>query len=172
MQIITFLSKHSVDCIFVAFIDCILTYFIKKKVKTLPSNLNRVLPFIISLFIYLTYALIFNQESEIAIKNSMSAGGLATVIYALIGGFSNSTEQQLTTLFTTLLKNFVAKENIDGLLKNIMLSLYENDNDKLVTIRISDLIKSNLTENADSESIKFVCKLFVNEYNKIKQKTK
>ena len=160
MEIITLLSKYSVDCIATAIVSCVLLFAVKKKLK-LPDKANRLLPFGFAFAIYAISALFNLIGMDFVISKSMTAGGLATVIYAFCGGYSLTKEEELKKLMSALLKTVVKDESIAKITDEIMQDLSTADEDSLITIKISDLIRANVDGEITEEKIRAVATVFV-----------
>ena len=163
MEIVTLLSKYSVDCIATAIVSCVLLFAVKKKLK-LPDKANRLLPFGFAFAIYAISALFNLIGMDFVISKSMTAGGLATVIYAFCGGYSLTKEEELKKLMSALLKTVVKDESIAKITDEIMQDLSTADEDSLITIKISDLIRANVDGEITEEKIRAVATVFVQTY--------
>ena len=163
MELITLLSKYSVDCIATAVVSCVLLFAVKKKLK-LPDKANRLLPFGFAFAIYAISALFNLIGMDFVISKSMTAGGLATVIYAFCGGYSLTKEEELKKLMSALLKTVVKDESIAKITDEIMQDLSTADEDSLITIKISDLIRANVDGEITEEKIRAVATVFVQTY--------
>ena len=163
MELITLLSKYSVDCIATAIVSCVLLFAVKKKLK-LPDKANRLLPFGFAFAIYAISALFNLIGMDFVISKSMTAGGLATVIYAFCGGYSLTKEEELKKLMSALLKTVVKDESIAKITDEIMQDLSTTDEDSLITIKISDLIRANVDGEITEEKIRAVATVFVQTY--------
>lgn len=163
MELINLLSKYSVDCIACAIFSCFCVFAVKKKLK-LPEKANRLLPFAFSFTIYFISALFNALQMEEVVSKSMTAGGLATVVYAFCGGYSLTKEEELKKLMTTLLKTVVADEHITKVTGEILQGLENSQDDALITVKISDLIRANITDDVSEEKIRAVANVFVQTY--------
>ena len=169
MELITPLSKYSVDCVATALFSCFAVFGVRKKLK-LPEKANRLLPFGVAFLIY-SIATLFNLTTvDEVINKSMTAGGLATVIYAFCGGYSLTKEEELKKLMGTLLKTVVADEQIAKITDEIIQGLESNEDDALKIIKISNLIKANLSEEVTEDEIKAVTAVFVQTYREFANK--
>ena len=101
---------------------------------------------------------------EEVVSKSMTAGGLATVVYAFCGGYSLTKEEELKKLMTTLLKTVVADEHITKVTGEILQGLENSQDDALITVKISDLIRANVTDDVSEEKIRAVANVFVQTY--------
>ena len=163
MELINLLSKYSVDCIASALFSCIAVFAVKKRLK-LPEKANRLLPFAVCFVIYAVSALFKLTVMEEVINKSMTAGGLATVIYAFCGGYSLTKEEELKKLMSTLLKTVVTDEQVTKVTEEIMQGLKQEEDDYLISIKISDLIRANLAEEVTEEKIRTVTTVFIQTY--------
>ncbi len=166
MELLTLLSKYSVDCIATAIFTCVAVFAVKRKLK-LPDKANRLIPFGFAFFIYATSALFNLISMDVVINKSMTAGGLATVIYAFCGGYSLSKEEELKKLMSTLLKTVVKDEQITKITDEIIQGLNNEQDDGLITVRISDLIRANVTEEVTEEKIRAVATVFIQAYREL-----
>ena len=81
-------------------------FLIKKRLK-IPRRINSVLPFVSSIIIcFLAFPLAGGNLEEVA-KNAITAGGLASVLYSVTGGYYSEEEDELKKLLATLLKNSI-----------------------------------------------------------------
>jgi len=144
MELITILSKYSVDCVATAIFTCVAVFTLKRRL-TLPDKANKLLPFGVAFVIYAISALFNLLSMDLVISKSMTAGGLATVIYAFCGGYSLTKEDELKKLMSALLKTVVKDEH-------------------LITVKISDLIRANVTEEVTEEKIRAVATVFIQTY--------
>ena len=83
MELVTILSKYSVDCVATAIFTCVAVFTLKRRL-TLPDKANKLLPFGVAFVIYAISALFNLLSMDLVISKSMTAGGLATVIYAFM----------------------------------------------------------------------------------------
>ncbi len=173
IEIITLLSKYSVDCVATAISVFFILYIIKKKFSP-PEKLNQLLPFCLSFAVYCVLAAMGKLPFNETVSKSFTAGGLATVLYAFAGGFSSTSEEELKELMKSLLKNVVKDDNVSVVTQSILNDFKSKAySGELKTIRISDLIKSNLKEGASSKDVDFICSVFIKAYEKLKtQKNK
>ena len=163
MEIVTLLSKYSVDCVATAIVCCVLLFAVRKKLK-LPDKANRLLPFGFAFAIYAISALFNLIGMDFVISKSMTAGGLATVIYAFCGGYSLSKEEELKKLMSALLKTVVKDEHIAKITDEIMQGLNNSDEESLITVKISDLIRANVNADVSEEKIRAVTTVFIQTY--------
>ena len=163
MELATILSKYSVDCVATAIVSCIALFAVKSKLK-LPDKINRLLPFAFAFGIYSLAALFNLLGMDFVISKSMTAGGLATVVYAFCGGYSLSKEEELKKLMTTLLKTVVKDEHIAKITDEIIQGLNSTDEDSLIAVKISDLIRTNVTGEVTEEKIRAVASIFIQTY--------
>ena len=170
IQLINLLSKYSVDCVFVAILDCAIMMAIRRK-KRFSYKLNGMFPFFIAFLLYFSISLLNVISYDEAIQKSFSAGGLATVIYAVLGGFNKSDEDELKRLLFHILKNVIIEENLVKVTEEIISSLESGVDDALTTIRISDLIRANLSENCDEQQIALYSYIFIQAFKDFKAKT-
>ena len=163
MELITLLSKYSVDCIATALFSCFAVLTVRKKLK-LPEKANRLLPFGFSFLIYALSAIFNLLEMSDVISKSMTAGGLSTVIYAYCGGYSLTKEEELKKLMGALLKTVVTDEQVTKITNEIISGLENESDDALVMIKISDLIRANITGEVTEEKIRAVSTVFIRTY--------
>ncbi|MBQ7408013.1 MAG: hypothetical protein IJW13_01900 [Clostridia bacterium] len=171
MDLINLLSKYSVDCVATAIFSSFFVYFIKKR-ASLPDKANRLLPFLAAFAVYSVCATINILSFDQVINKSMTAGGLATVIYAFCGGYSLTGEEELKNLMATVLKNIVTNDKIDQVTHQILNDLLNCNDEQLTTIKISELIRANVSENESEEKIKVVSMIFINAYKQLASKKK
>ena len=106
------------------------------------------------------------------INKSMTAGGLATVIYAFCGGYSMTKEEELKKLMSTLLKTVVTDEQVTKVTSEIMQGLKEEEDDFLISIKISDLIRANIISEVSEEKIKAITSVFIQTYREFSKTVK
>ena len=103
MEIINLLSKYSVDCVATAIFGTLIILLIKKH-YTLPEKANRLMPFSVAFLVYAVASLFGLIDVSLVMNKSMTAGGLSTVLYAFLGGYSLTKEEELKKLMNTVLK--------------------------------------------------------------------
>ena len=86
------------------------------------------------------------------------------MIYAFCGGYSLTKEEELKKLMSALLKTVVKDESIAKITDEIMQDLSTADEDSLITIKISDLIRANVDGEITEEKIRAVATVFVQTY--------
>ena len=123
-------------------------------------DLNRFGAFVI----YAISALFNLLSMDLVISKSMTAGGLATVIYAFCGGYSPTKEDELKKLMSALLKTVVKDEHIAKITDEIIEGLNNEEDEHLITVKISDLIRANVTEEVTEEKIRAVATVFIQTY--------
>ena len=170
IEIITLLSKYSVDCVATAIAVFFTLYLVKKKYSP-PEKLNQLLPFCLSFAVYCVLAALKKLSFDDTVSKSFTAGGLATVLYAFAGGYAATGEEELKELMKTLLKNVVKDDNVSCVTQSI-INDFKAPCDGLKTIRISDLIKANLKEDADKDRVELGCSVFIRAYQKNKARKK
>ena len=163
MELVTILSKYSVDCVATAIFTCVAVFTLKRRL-TLPDKANKLLPFGVSFVIYAISALFNLLSMDLVISKSMTAGGLATVIYAFCGGYSLTKEDELKKLMSALLKTVVKDEHIAKITDEIIQGLNNEEDEHLITVKISDLIRANVTEEVTEEKIRAVATVFIQTY--------
>ncbi|MBE5764095.1 MAG: hypothetical protein E7339_00645 [Clostridiales bacterium] len=163
MELITILSKYSVDCVATAIFTCVAVFTLKRRL-TLPDKANKLLPFGVAFVIYAISALFNLLSMDLVISKSMTAGGLATVIYAFCGGYSLTKEDELKKLMSALLKTVVKDEHIAKITDEIIQGLNNEEDEHLITVKISDLIRANVTEEVTEEKIRAVATVFIQTY--------
>lgn len=163
MELVTILSKYSVDCVATAIFTCVAVFTLKRRL-TLPDKANKLLPFGVAFVIYAISALFNLLSMDLVISKSMTAGGLATVIYAFCGGYSLTKEDELKKLMSALLKTVVKDEHIAKITDEIIQGLNSEEDEHLITVKISDLIRANVTEEVTEEKIRAVATVFIQTY--------
>lgn len=163
MELVTILSKYSVDCVATAIFTSVAVFTLKRRL-TLPDKANKLLPFGIAFVIYAISALFNLLSMDLVISKSMTAGGLATVIYAFCGGYSLTKEDELKKLMSALLKTVVKDEHIAKITDEIIQGLNSEEDEHLITVKISDLIRANVTEEVTEEKIRAVATVFIQTY--------
>ena len=163
MELVTILSKYSVDCVATAIFTSVAVFTLKRRL-TLPDKANKLLPFGVAFVIYAISALFNLLSMDLVISKSMTAGGLATVIYAFCGGYSLTKEDELKKLMSALLKTVVKDEHIEKITDEIIQGLNSEEDEHLITVKISDLIRANVTEEVTEEKIRAVATVFIQTY--------
>lgn len=173
IELITLLSKYSVDCVATA-IGVFLLLLIVKKRRDLPEKLNQLLPFCLAFAVYCVAAAAGKISADIVVSKSFTAGGLATVLYAFAGGFALRDEEELKNLLKLILHSVADDDSADAVADKVFADLNDiaKNEDGLKTIKISDLIKAYLPDNADPEKIEYISAIFVRAFEKLKSKTK
>lgn len=173
-KIAEILAKYNAMIAVIAILANALLFVLKKKVA-LPRRLNSVMPFVAAIVLsFCIYPFMGVAVEEIA-KNAITAGGLASVLYSVTGGYYSEEKEDLKKLLGVLLKNIVSEDKIDG----VIADFFEGTNDcfgenseSLITVKISDLIKKNLCDQADEERVELVTTIFVQAWHKLKAQTK
>ena len=147
-------------------------FLIKKRLK-IPRRLNSVLPFVSSIIIcFLAFPLAGGNLEEVA-KNAITAGGLASVLYSVTGGYYSEEEDELKKLLATLLKNVVPADKIEEAVGDLWQSVNDSESDEsLITVKISDLIKKYLNGESGGEKVELVTAVFVQAWHKLKAENK
>ena len=171
MEIINLLSKYSVDCVATAIFVTIVLLAVKKY-YTFPEKANRLLPFLVAFLVYAVASLFSLIEMDSVINKSMTAGGLSTVLYAFLGGYSLTKEEELKKMMNTILKSVLAENQISKVTDEIISGLMNESDDDLITIKISELIKSYSTKETSEEKIYAITTIFVNAYRSLSTKEK
>lgn len=166
MELVTILSKYSVDCVATAIFTSVAVFTLKRRL-TLPDKANKLLPFGVAFVIYAISALFNLLSMDLVISKSMTAGGLATVIYAFCGGYSLTKEDELKKLMSALLKTVVKDEHIAKITDEIIQGLNSEEDEHLITVKISDLIRANVTEEVTEEKIRAVATVFIQTYRNL-----
>ena len=107
--------------------------------------------------------------SEVVSK-SMTAGGLSTVLYAFCGGYSLTKEEELKKLMSTLLKTVIADEQVSKITNEILNDLKSEEDEFLITVKISTLIKANVTPDVSEEQIRAITSVFIQTYREFSYK--
>jgi len=165
------LSKYSVDCIATALAVFLILFIIKKRRKV-PEKLNRMLPFCFAFAVYCVAAAVGRIAMETVVSKSFAAGGLATLLYAFSGGYETTDEESIINLLKSVLVNVVGEDTADELADQIMkkLELLKEDDEGLKIVKVSDLIKSYLKDETDTEKIQLASAVFVQTFDRIKSK--
>lgn len=172
VEIVALLSKYSVDCVATALTVFIVLLLIKKK-RSVPEKINQLLPFCLAFAVYCVTAALGKISGDEVVAKSFTAGGLATVLYAFAGGFNGDKTEDLKDLIKTVLKSMVKDETADDLTERIFDKFREEgtDEDGLIAVKISELIKANLRDDADADRIALVAAVFVKAFEELKGKT-
>lgn len=160
------LSKYSATTAAIALIDCLILFIIKNKIAG-AGKLNSVIPFAIAIVLSLAVCPFTGGDIEAAAKDALTAGGLSTVLYSLIGGFNPTEEAQLKGLMARLLKGVVADDEAKKIIEEIFRSADEDSSGELIIIKVSDLIEKNLAGCTDPDKIKLVTDVFVKAFYKL-----
>ncbi len=171
-ELVTLLSKYSVDSIAVALAVFLVLYLVKRRCNP-PTKLNRLLPFCFAFAVYCVAAAVGKITAETIVSKSFTAGGLATVLYSFSGGLNTDEESEIRRLVKTVLSALSGSAASDELADRILDDLASSDTDDgLKTIRISDLIRAHLPEDADPEKIQFISAIFVRAFENLKSGSK
>lgn len=172
-ELVTLLSKYSVDSIAVAIAVFLVLYLVKRRLNP-PTKLNRLLPFCFAFAVYCVAASVGRITVEAIVSKSFTAGGLATVLYSFSGGLACDKESEIKRLVKTVLSALSGSATPDELADKILsdLASTDTDDDGLKTIRVSDLIRAHLPEGTDPEKIRFISAIFVRAFENLKAKSK
>ena len=166
MEIINLLSKYSVDCVATAIFGTFIILIVKKN-YALPEKANRLMPFLVAFLVYTVASLFGLIDISIVMNKSMTAGGLSTVLYAFLGGYSLTKEGELKKLMNTVLKSVLHENQIAKVTDEIISGLMTESDDSLVTVKISELIKSYSTTEISEEKVYAITTIFVNAYRSL-----
>lgn len=172
-KIAEILAKYSAPIAVAAILSNAVLFVIKKRVK-IPRRLNSVMPFVASILIcFLAFPVTGGSLEEVA-KNAITAGGLASVLYSVTGGYYCEEDEELKKLLSTLLKNVVPADKIEEVVCDLWQSVNDHESDEsLITVKISDLIKKNLNGDVSNEKVELVTAVFIQAWHKLKsEKTK
>ena len=171
-KITEILARYSAPIAVAAILANVIMFLIKKRFK-IPRRLNSVLPFASSIIIcFLAFPLAGGNLEEVA-KNAITAGGLASVLYSVTGGYYSEEEDELKKLLATLLKNVVPADKIDEAVGDLWQSVNDRESDEsLITVKISDLIKKYLNGESSGEKVELVTAVFVQAWHKLKAENK
>lgn len=165
-QIMNLLSKYSATTAAIALIDCLILFIIKNKIAR-AGKLNSVIPFAIAIVLSLAVCPFNGGDIEAAAKDALTAGGLSTVLYSLIGGFNPTEEEQLKKLMGRLIKGVVPDDEADKIIDEIFKSAEGDPSGELIIIKVSDLIEKNLAGCTDPDKVKLVTDVFVKAFYKL-----
>ncbi len=171
MEIINLLSKYSVDCVATAIFSAIIILAVKKN-YALPEKANRLLPFLVAFLVYALSSLFNLIDINSVMNKSMTAGGLSTVLYAFLGGYSLTKEEELKKLMNTILKSVLHENQISKVTEEIINGIMSEEDESLITLKISELIKSYSTAEISEEKIYAITTIFVNAYRSLSLKRK
>lgn len=172
-KIAEILAKYNATVAVIAIIADALLFIVKKK-AALPRRLNSVMPFVAAIALsFCIYPFMGIEMEEIA-KNAITAGGLASVLYSVTGGYYSEEKEDLKKLLRVLLKNVVSEDKIDNVIADFFAEalLSGEQSESLITIKISDLIKKNLATQAEEGRVELVTAIFVQAWHKLKAQTK
>lgn len=172
-KIAEILAKYNAMVAVIAIIANAVLFIVKKKVA-LPHRLNSVMPFVAAIALCFCIYPFMGLEIEEIAKNAITAGGLASVLYSVTGGYYSEEKEALKKLLGVLLKNVVSEDKIDGVIADFFAeaSISGEASESLITVKISDLIKKNLAEQADESRVELVTTIFVQAWHKLKAQTK
>ena len=171
MEIINLLSKYSVDCVATAIFGAIIILAVKKS-YALNEKANRLLPFLVAFLVYAIASLIGLIDISMVMSKSMTAGGLSTVLYAFLGGYSLTKEEELKKLMNTILKSVLHENQIAKVTDEIINGLMSESDNELITVKISELIKSYSANEISEEKVYAITTIFINAYQSLALKTK
>ena len=171
MEIINLLSKYSVDCVATAIFSAIIILAVKKN-YALNEKANRLLPFLVAFLVYATASLIGLIDISAVMSKSMTAGGLSTVLYAFLGGYSLTKEEELKKLMNTILQSVLHENQISKVTDEIINGLMSESDNQLITVKISELIKNHSANEISEEKVYAITTIFVNAYHSLASKTK
>ncbi len=171
-KIAEILEKYDATIAVVAILSNLVLFILKKKI-TIPRRLNSFMPFVAAIALcFCIYPFAGAGVEQIA-KNAVTAGGLASVLYSLTGGYYSEEKEDLKKLLSELLKNVVSADKIDEIICDFFddASL-KNSNEQLIIVKVSDLIKKNLNGDVSEDRVELVTAVFVEAWKKLTKQTK
>ena len=170
IQILNLLTKYSIDCIFVSLLTSTLLLLLRDKT---PKNVSakKLFPLTLTFIVYFILAILKVISFDEILQKSFCAGGLSTVIYAFFGGYNFTKDEELKQLLLSILKSVVTEETLVKVTDDIITNLCNENDENLITVKISDLIRANLADDCDEDKIKFYSKIFVNAFKNLKNKS-
>lgn len=160
------LSKYSAITAAIALVDFIIIFAIKSKFSV-PEKLNSVIPFAIAMLLAIIALPFSGGDLEIAVKDALTSGGLATVLYSITGGFNPAEEEQIKKLLCKLLKDAGCEEEADETVEQLLNSLGKDPDDELVVVTVSSLIEKKLDGSQDKNRVALVTEVFVQAFFKL-----
>ena len=120
-EIISILSKFSVEIILLAGLTSVLTGVIKKYLPVSLKNLIHLIPFALGIIIYAGYSFLVLKSLVLVeiIKNGLKIGGVAILIYALIKQLSRKSSNAKNAV-EDILKGFVDDASLSGAVTRIL----------------------------------------------------
>ena len=128
-EIISILSKFSVEIILLAVLTSIFTGILKKYLPASLKTLTHLLPFLLGTVIYAGYSFLVLKTLEIVtiIKGGFQVGGSAILIYALvkqIGKNSSNAKNAVTDILTGFIDDASLQGTVNRILKEYTSNKY------------------------------------------------
>lgn len=120
-EIISILSKFSVEIILLAGLTSVFTGIIKKYLPASLKTLIHLIPFALGIIIYACYSFLVLKSLAVVeiIKNGLKIGGLAILIYALIKQITRKSSNAKNAV-EDILKGFVDDASLSGAVTRIL----------------------------------------------------
>ena len=120
-EIISVLSKFSVEIILLAGLTSVFTGILKKYLPAKLKNLTHLIPFLLGVLIYACYSFVVlkSLNFSVILKNGVQIGGGAILIYALIKQITRKSSNAKNAV-TDILKGFVEESSLQGTVNRII----------------------------------------------------
>ena len=143
-EIISILSKFSVELILLAVLTVVFTSIIKKALPATMKNFIHLIPFILGILIYACYSFLVLKELSVTniIKSGTQVGGIAILIYAFIKQLSRKNSNAKNAI-TDILTGFINETDLSGAVNRIIKEYNES---KASTTKNSTTTLKNVTK--------------------------
>ncbi|MBO5712931.1 MAG: hypothetical protein J6R88_01850 [Clostridia bacterium] len=120
-EIISILSKFSVEIILLAGLTSIFTGILKKYLPATLKNLTHLLPFLLGVAVYACYSYLVLKSLDLSaiLKSGVQIGGVAILMYALIKQLFKKSSNAKNAIYD-ILKGFVDEASLQGTVNRII----------------------------------------------------
>ncbi len=153
-EIISILSKFSVEIILLAGLTSIFTGILKKYLPAKLKNLTHLIPFLLGVLIYACYSYLVlkSLDATTILKNGVQIGGGAILIYALIKQISRKSSNAKNAV-TDILKGFVDEASLQGTVNRIVKEYTSVKSSNGYPLSVITKIIAETSNVSESESV-------------------
>ena len=171
-EILSILSKFSVEIILLAGLTSIFTGILKQYLPATLKNLTHLLPFVLGVIIYACYSFVVLNALNLSeiIKKGVQVGGLAILIYAFIKQISRKSSNAKNAV-TDILKGFVDDASLQGTVNRIIKEYTANANAYPVAVITKIIAETSNVSESESVTLGNLVTKTLDALNKTQSKT-